>query len=269
MSQDPGSVAPSKPTTGRGKLNQVLRIPGVNMKQFDEVDFDAPDDESNVYYDNGNLNGAVIWKLVSLITSPTVVLDANFLQDFLLTYSTFMNGNMLLDALIARYNKTTNIENKHIVKLRVLNVLKIWIHKHWGDFEQYYNQESFSTELNQFFERVSQTTEARTVTMIKESLEKKLNNKKPNLEFILPPPATRQLNSNLLTDYTVEQLSHQLALIEWSLWVSVESVEFLDLAWSKKDKHSKCPHLLKIADWFNHVSSLVATTICIKDKKKR
>eukprot|EP01126_Amoeba_proteus_P056996 TRINITY_DN7227_c0_g1_i2.p1 TRINITY_DN7227_c0_g1~~TRINITY_DN7227_c0_g1_i2.p1 ORF type:complete len:865 (+),score=209.08 TRINITY_DN7227_c0_g1_i2:826-3420(+) len=52
------------------------------------------------------------------------------------------------------------------------------------------------------------------------------------------------------------------------MWSAIRPYEFLNLAWTKKDKAQKATHVLAMIERFNYVSGWVATTICLAEKQK-
>jgi len=71
--------------------------------------------------------------LIVAITNPTAV-DADFLQDFLITYRLFTSPDLFLQALIDRYNSVS--DDDWIIRLRVCNCLRVWSEKYWYDSER-------------------------------------------------------------------------------------------------------------------------------------
>jgi len=50
-------------------------------------------------------------------------------------------------------------------------------------------------------------------------------------------------------------------LVEWDLWQAIRPWEFLNQAWTKKDKERRAPNIIRIIKHFNFVGSWVATEI--------
>ncbi|PRP77326.1 hypothetical protein PROFUN_05571 [Planoprotostelium fungivorum] len=88
--------------------------------------------------------------------------------------------------------------------------------------------------------------------------------KSPNTKTL--PRSSSVLNVKPQTlDFSGEgrnlQYAQQLTLIEYSMMKIMRNQEFLKQAWSKSEKEEKAKHIVKFAQWFNKVSSIVATDI--------
>lgn len=65
-----------------------------------------------------------------------------------------------------------------------------------------------------------------------------------------------------------QEIAKQLTLIEWSMWEKIQPWEFLDVAWTKKDKEKRSPNILSMIERFNEVSVWVTTTICLLEQPR-
>eukprot|EP01147_Barroeca_monosierra_P001967 gene1967-5051_t len=118
--------------------------------------FSEPDGPHNVHFEEHKkiesaaplIKGGTLVKLIERLTHPQSV-DLQYLTQFLLTYRMFCQPQELLRLLLQRYEVPPPkgvIEKPQLVrrfakrysnpvKVRVLNVLKIWVDKHFYDFE--------------------------------------------------------------------------------------------------------------------------------------
>lgn len=79
-----------------------------------------------------------------------------------------------------------------------------------------------------------------------------------------PPPPILPINMKAqasLLDYDPIELARQMTLIDHEQLSHVKSHEFLDTAWSKDDKETRCPNLMAVIKRFNTVTFWVATEI--------
>lgn len=87
-------------------------------------------------------------------------------------------------------------------------------------------------------------------------MKKQWNTKPP--QPILPINMKAQAS---LVDYDPQELARQITLIDHEQLAAVKSYEFLDTAWSKEDKETRCPNLMKLIKRFNLSTFWVATEI--------
>jgi hypothetical protein len=66
--------------------------------------------------------------------------DPNFVEDFLLTYRTFISDPLLIT------NKLLDAFHKHINSEHIARVILSWVNNHYNDFES-------NTKLNEFLEK--------------------------------------------------------------------------------------------------------------------
>jgi glutamyl/glutaminyl-tRNA synthetase len=87
---------------------------------------------------------ATIDKLLDLLVDENQLIDeSNFVEDFLLTYRTFINDPLIItNKLLEYFNKNINsISSEHIAR-----VILSWVNNHYNDFES-------NTKLNEFLEK--------------------------------------------------------------------------------------------------------------------
>lgn len=78
------------------------------------------------------------------------------------------------------------------------------------------------------------------------------------------PASPRLTNPQKALDLTATEprvIAEQLSLVEYSLLKHIRSSEFAKQSWSKSDKETKAPNVLKYINWFNKVSNWFATEI--------
>ncbi|XP_014209785.1 protein son of sevenless isoform X2 [Copidosoma floridanum] len=163
------------------------------------------------------------------------------------------------------------------VQFRVLNVLRHWVDHHYYDFQK---DATLLAELEIFLAMVSDNCKSmkKWVDSVKKIVQRKQKNKseQENITFSFersPPPIERHLDnpSNtttntpttanttsttsyanqlesagpLLTCHPIE-LARQLTLYEFELYRKVKPSELVGSAWTKKDKETTSPNLLKM-----------------------
>eukprot|EP01127_Copromyxa_protea_P018071 TRINITY_DN5606_c0_g1_i1.p1 TRINITY_DN5606_c0_g1~~TRINITY_DN5606_c0_g1_i1.p1 ORF type:complete len:650 (+),score=141.22 TRINITY_DN5606_c0_g1_i1:1375-3324(+) len=174
----------------------------------------------------------------------------------------------LMRALANRYNVIIEARIKadqiRGVLLRMFNVLRTWVTRYWQDF----SSDPVTVELTQqFLREVIATAEVKTVTVAQgviSAIEKGLQNmnkiraRNDLLKKCIMPQDP--LHTSLL-DFHPEEIARQITLREWEIWSNLKPWEFLGLAWSKKDKETRAPHVLKMTETSNFISHWVTTTI--------
>lgn len=119
----------------------------------EEYRFAVPDSPENILFEINEtggiplIKGGTVLKLVERLTFDKYA-DTNYLLQFLLTYRSFMEPLELLNLLIERFNcpvpKNASEEEieyfktniRRPVQLRVTNVVKNWVDKHYLDFQE-------------------------------------------------------------------------------------------------------------------------------------
>jgi len=235
--------------------------------------FYSPDSPSNIVMDGEHIKSCTLPKLIARLTSEQVSPD--LLNDFLLTYRSFeMDGLDLLDALKARV-ATATAEDLRNIRIRVANVIRHWIGAFWYDFTK--DCPALSNCLYEWLQ-VEMTKGAEAVySNLKTKLDNALD---PNREKKKQQQAQQQVTeiprsypprdaSVPLLECNSEEIARQLTLIEWKLWSAIRPYEFLNLAWTKKDKDTRAGNVLAMIERFNYVSGWVATTIIFCENPKQ
>eukprot|EP01125_Pyxidicula_operculata_P018240 TRINITY_DN6479_c0_g1_i1.p1 TRINITY_DN6479_c0_g1~~TRINITY_DN6479_c0_g1_i1.p1 ORF type:complete len:1105 (+),score=214.78 TRINITY_DN6479_c0_g1_i1:1899-5213(+) len=238
---------------------------------WSDVDFLQPDTETNTFYDGQDLKAATLPKLISALTASKTP-DPALISDFLLTYRSYLSEFDFMDALIARYKFATKEQDEKSIRLRVFNVIKHWLEKYWEDFKL--GGQELSDKLSQFLEDVLSSNDEKNKKValsVKDRLTKQLAGESKKISKVdaeaLRPLLPREPTENIL-DYPPEEIARQLTLIDWNMWSAIQPWECLGLAWTKKNKEKRSPHVLQMSDWFNYLSGWVASSICTCEKLK-
>ncbi|XP_065324988.1 son of sevenless homolog 2-like [Gordionus sp. m RMFG-2023] len=138
-----------------------------------------------------------------------------------------------------------------LVQFRVINVLRQWLNYHYYDFKR---DPTLTSKLRTFLDHLRvKKSKRRCVQMMNNLIDKRLENKDKNIEFIfnVQPPqiewyiAKSKDQFNILTLHPVE-LARQLTLYEFELYKAIKPSELIGTAWIKRDKHYTSPNLLKM-----------------------
>lgn len=281
--------------------------------------FSEPDSKDNIQLETNSSNEieircATLIKLVERLTyhknQPTIV------DTFLATYRSFLSDpEELLDLLIERfkvpepplyvvcpdsngsldklaevdktvykqYLKRFKQEYSKPVKMRVINVFKLWIRDHYHDFER---NPALLEKLISFLDEVTKTDHIleSLIISIKKTIEQKKSSQRDDFKFMLskePPPIvwwTAKPNEyekfDILTLHPVE-FARQLTLFEFDLFRAIKPSEFIndcDLGSRAKKVHKSesSPNLSRMTRHFTLLSYWIRKCIVeVEDLDKR
>ncbi|KEI39358.1 uncharacterized protein L969DRAFT_49135 [Mixia osmundae IAM 14324] len=230
---------------------------------------------------DGQVKGGTLAALVEKLTSHEGV-DHHFNTTFLLTYRTFTTSNDLFDMLVQRYMiempAGLAAEEAHIwteqkqklVRIRVLNILKVWIESNLYDD----NESAVLDRVSRFAtEAVTDSVAAKQVIRV---VERRLQNGVPSLAAPLtsygpppPPIISRSIRKLKFLDMDPTELARQLTLYDSRLFSAIRPPECLAKAWPKKVQ-TDSPNIRAMIDLSNAITRWVGCTILeYQDPKKR
>ena len=236
--------------------------------------FDEPDNENNMLRDeNGQIKGASFAKIIAKMVDPQNF-EVKFVMDMLFTYRSFATSFEVLGALIQRY-ETAPAQDRAVILIRVCNVLNLWLDKVFYDFEK--DCPALSDQLQVFLDRCMKDADAKTsrvTTSVHSILMKRLRGEgrirgDENTVQVGKAPVPhlpKDPGNTPLIKIHAEEIARQLTLLEWSIWKEIRAWECLGLAWTKKDKEVRAPHICEAQNRFNRISLWVATTILQTEK---
>lgn len=277
-------------------MDNTIRLVASMYDNKDEIDprvfiFDAKELDSYVLYADDDeivedynpeyppIKGAVIEKLITGLT-PENYFDQDFAFAFLLNYRSFTTVETVLELLKLRWDlpmpqkqsKTgvyvdpESFEKKKLkpIRLRIYNVLKLWIDEHWMDIDKHTGK-----LLTEFLEYISKDMKQAL------SLINLLNNprSKDDIMFDQKPPKP-YIPMNLKTTMSIldlhpEEIARQMTIIDSNLFRNIKPQEFLNLGWTKPDKETRSPGIIAMINMFNHISKWVSSEIVLQQDIKQ
>eukprot|EP00730_Choanoeca_flexa_P003297 TRINITY_DN11358_c0_g1_i1.p1 TRINITY_DN11358_c0_g1~~TRINITY_DN11358_c0_g1_i1.p1 ORF type:complete len:1117 (+),score=242.00 TRINITY_DN11358_c0_g1_i1:57-3407(+) len=253
--------------------------------------FVAPDNENCIVFEDDPssrtpvVKAATLIKLVERLTYPQYA-DTQLLRHFLTTYRSFCDPTELLDVLLKRYNiplsdtvkQNKTFEREFIkryctpVRLRVVNVLKQWVEKHFYDFRasQGAKQHVTAQSSNLLKMLLSFTKEvvrqdkkmAHACQPIIKAVKKQVKgDQSAPVVAQLPPSETYEMYflevgsapMHLLTLHPRE-IARQMTIIESHLYRKVRPSELVGQMWTKEKKWLYAPNVLNMTHCFNRMN---------------
>ncbi|ELR21886.1 RasGEF domain containing protein [Acanthamoeba castellanii str. Neff] len=197
----------------------------------------------------------------------------------------FMTPQELLRKLLHRYigkftpldpylNDEEREQQLHLVRIKVVMVLKHWMKEHGYDFRKegrdsgsgdiMYELETFITDILPLYMKPAAEQLRKTF----EAWEADYRAKKTSQDLSPPsvsPTNAKELNIDDIDDVGI--LAQQMCLLEHELWRKIRPSECLNKAWSNsKQKHITSPNILTIIKRFNMMSAWVTSQVVNKVK---
>ncbi|KPJ11473.1 Ras-specific guanine nucleotide-releasing factor 1 [Papilio machaon] len=147
--------------------------------------------------------------------------------------------------------------------MRVLNVLRHWISKHSSDF---WSDERLRGLTMDFLKEIEASpgllpAEHKAAAQLLRLLERAPDRAIDLKAIFAPPPIPTKESIETLSAL---EIAEQMTYLDYQIFSSIHSEEFLGQAWTKADKAERAPHILMMTGHFNHLSNLVISEILKK-----
>ncbi|KAJ6634993.1 Ras-specific guanine nucleotide-releasing factor 2, partial [Pseudolycoriella hygida] len=145
--------------------------------------------------------------------------------------------------------------------MRVLNVLRHWISKHFQDFEQ---DSNLRDQAKGFLEEITSLpsllpSEHRSASQLLRLLSRENQDLDGELKNLLTRSLTPS-KDNIETLSALE-IAEQMTYLDHQIFVNIRSEEFLGQAWMKSNKETKAEHIIQMTKRFNDGSRLISSEI--------
>lgn len=206
--------------------------------------------------------------------------DPEYMPAFLLTYRSFMTPEELLSELMAAYTQTApaglseaeaqdHTENVlKPIRLRVFNVLKNWVEKHFYDFA---NNADLKAKLADFTNNTMKGADAsmaKLASNLSRTLERRDAGEEDNMIVVksttAPPkpilPKALVIGSVTFGDLHPMDVARHLTLIEFGLFREIQPTELMGQAWNKKNKDERARNIVRMIH--RYVCLCVCACVC-------
>lgn len=252
----------------------------------------------------GKVKGGTLAAMVERLTQHDQA-ETEFMLAFLLTYRSFMSANGFLDLLIARYHlkpkevplwvvlasvkrekktnnkkkiqeldgndlKLFNMKKLTPARLRVINVIKLWVDNYFDDFKD----DLLLQRVYKFVREDIQETLKNPADHLLKLLQKKTQgtiSRKMVFSGKAPIPVMgSKLKSGKFTILDLEPLevARQLCLLESRLFNAIQASECLGKAWSDPKMHKYAENIRAMIERSNQLTAWVASSIILEENVK-
>lgn len=223
-------------------------------------------------YNGTELKAATLEKLLEHLTQSSGSLA---LDTFLISYRNFATPQDIFRRLVYMYCVAPASKAK-VVWLRLLNFLKSWVVKYFGDWE---GDTQLRQELFSFLDEIvipsnSNSTAVSTVNTIRERFNKAPTTERQASQRYLVPlkvgaPAVAAPAPNLF-NYKPSVIAEQMTMSEHEIFRAITPGECFNQNWMKKTA-GLSPNIIELISRFNKLSRWVAFELCslpdVKDRK--
>ena len=247
-----------------------------------------------VFNKDGQISGGTLPALVERLTTSESRPDHVFLSSFFLTFRMFTTAEHFASALVQRYHYIGDYKSSaSIVRLRVFNVLKIWLETNWRkevDFPALPIIETFAREdlistyptastrllelaqnlsgvpvLRQLKSKASVEQMAKSALPLDTSLPNSTMNKH---QMVLLKSWQQGASKPQITDFDTLEVARQLTLKASSLFCSIQPEELLATEWTKKNG-SSAVNVRAMSTLSTDLANFVADSILQHDDHSR
>ncbi|KAJ3217300.1 hypothetical protein HK099_005530 [Clydaea vesicula] len=219
-----------------------------------------------------SVKGGTLKGLLNYLLNDSIS-GSNFESQFLLTYRTFTTSTILYEHLRQFFVENVNTKKltSELVRVRVLEVLELWVENYSEETEEdtkilneilHLCQSKFleHQKVKNAVDKLIQTVEEKKKGRLSKSFS---SNSVFFLKFSLnspPPILPKNLLKISLLDIDPLELARQLTILESHDFISIKPFEFLNKEWSNKNS-MEISNIKNAAKTFNMIMRWVAETV--------
>ncbi|XP_049850693.1 son of sevenless homolog [Schistocerca gregaria] len=276
-------------TLGAGQVGagQVGQAAGMVMERKESVDFElefdrdyvfaTPDSPSNLDLDptTNSVRAATLPKLIERLTHHANP-DSNSLFSFLATFQSFATPAEVLELLIARFNVPPSREKAPAaieryrqeyetpVMLRVFNLLKTWIDRHFYHFQE--DPELFK-RLVGFVQGPLSEKQPRLGETLKLAIQRHLaRGGEADADLERPTPVVPEQVCSVF-DLDSREVARQLCLMHHAPFAAIKSQELLDASRSLATRADEAPNVRALQSAYNSLRQWVTAELVSAEQR--
>jgi son of sevenless len=144
-----------------------------------------------------------------------------------------------------------------VINLRTISLLRSWVDKFPRDFQPQHIDLGVYVEA--WMQQLSDTRFSKIPHAMLSSLARARSPKNTTLSYLLPTPKSiiPKVEPFALLDLDPLEIARQLSLVDFEVASRIQPKEFLRLAWTKKDKETTSPNILKRIQFTARISLFV------------
>eukprot|EP01127_Copromyxa_protea_P002267 TRINITY_DN1215_c0_g1_i3.p1 TRINITY_DN1215_c0_g1~~TRINITY_DN1215_c0_g1_i3.p1 ORF type:complete len:452 (+),score=37.72 TRINITY_DN1215_c0_g1_i3:708-2063(+) len=194
--------------------------------------------------------------------------DDLYHNDFLWTYKTFHEGTTnlhLFSSLVERYKQG---KTEVIIKHKVLGFIGAWIGKFGFDFFGS-NSNRLSSKCLTWLGHLQLTEQDQEVLFVVEQLQSLIKVKQLDFStedvllgqnLTINDIAEKDIENFIISDFSPQQLAHQMTLVDWKLWQMIQVEDFYVNGPSVK---RMIEHFRRIAHWVEKMIQVLPPLVVI------
>ncbi len=233
---------------------------GSAARSLEQFTFDSGS-TAGVVYSGTELKAATLEKLLEHLTQSSGSLA---LDTFLISYRNFSTPQDIFRRLVYMYCVAPPAKAK-VVWLRLLNFLKSWVVKHFGDWE---GETQLRRELFSFLDEIvipsnPSSTATTTVNTIRERFNKAPQTERQNSQrYLMPAKLAQSAVAPQLLNYKPNVIAEQMTMSEHEIFRAITPSECFNQNWMKKSA-GLSPNIIELITRFNKLSRWVAYEVCV------
>jgi len=229
----------------------------------------TPDDEDSPPI----IKGGVVEQLVERLTYAKFP-DPEYVTAFLLTYRSFISPEEFMAMMMQNFHVPDPVLHqdrefleyyhdtvRKPIQFRTCNTFKLWVEKHWYDFE---NNPGLVKRLRQW---IAEDVEKSDYKALAKNLEKVISKKEQggkkgvmHVRQDMPTPIVPKPGARFI-DFSPLEVARQISLIEFADYKKIHPTECMHQSWTKKNKAEAAPSIGRMIKRSNELPLWVATQI--------